>query len=229
MIQASHVHHGYVIKMLLNTIYLIILAISFLCSLVSFRLHYPPHLKILSMFIGFSLLTELFASFLPAFTGNNNNMPVYNIYRLPEFFVITWYFKQLIPAKWVQHAIRIGWLIYPLFWAWYLFIHSNLYVWSGVLANIIGLSGIALSVLFLYNLYKSEEFIVVKTNAEFWVAVGILFFEATSMPTLGVLLYLTQTDIEQAEQLSMALPIFNIIMYLIFAYAFLCRSMKSHG
>lgn len=212
--------------MILTYIYIVFLGITFLCSLISFRLHYPLHLKVFSVFIGVSLLTELLAFYLPGLLHLKTNMAIYNIYRLPEFFFITWYFKQLLPAKNVQYALIFGWVLYPLFWTWYLFVHSSLYVWSGLLANIIGVCSISLAVIFLYNLYKSETVVSIKSSSEFWIAVGIIFFEATCMPTLGVLLYLTQTDIKQATDLSMALPVFNIIMYAIFAYAFLCRRMK---
>ncbi len=212
--------------MFLTILYLVILSICFLCSLISFRLHYPLHLRVFSIFIGLSLITELVAFALPSLTGINNNMQVYNLFRLPEFFAITWYFKQLIPGRYVQKAILISWIAYPIFWIWYLFIHTSLSVWSGVLANIIGIYSIVLAVIFLYHLYQSDNIVSVKRNAEFWIAVGILFFEATSLPTLGVLLYATEMDNAQAIKLSMALPVFNIIMYLIFAYAFLCRRIK---
>lgn len=211
---------------MIYNIYLIILAISFGCSLVSFKRQYPNHLKLFSIFIGLSLITELAAFLMPKITGVNNNMQIYNLYRLPEFICVTLFFKMIIPNKYVQWFIICSWVIYPLFWAWYLFIATELGVWSGVLANIIGVYGILLSVIYLYRLYLADEMVSIKRNAEFWIAVGILFFEATSTPTFGVLLYLTQKDAKRALELVPMLTVFNIVMYIIFIYAFLCRKTK---
>lgn len=215
--------------MILTYIYIVFLGITFLCSLISFRLHYPLHLKVFSVFIGVSLLTELLAFYLPGLLHLKTNMAIYNVYRLPEFLFTAWYFKQLIPVKVLQLVIMFLFIAYPLFWFWYLFYATSVDVWSGMLSNVINVFSILFAVTYLYRLYVSDKIIEVKRNAEFWIATGILFCAATTMPTFGVLLYLVKTDMDTALRLVKLLQVFNIIMYAIFVYAFLCRSMKTDG
>jgi hypothetical protein len=208
-------------------IYITIVIISFLCSLISFRLHYPFHLKLFSVFLGITALTEITANFLLTPLHLNSNYPVYNIFLVIQFPFLAFYFKQVITSKAFRKGINTFFLCYPVLWLVIILFVYGLNKWNsyGIMAG--DLFVIAFAGRYLYELFTAEQLISFRKNSEFWIAIAIIFYSCCELPIMGILNFLVR-DWNNTLKLLTILQLLNIIMYSIFIYAYLCR-IKSTG
>jgi len=218
------VARGSLIFYLVLYIYFSILFISFLCSLISFRLHYPRHLKIFSVLLGITVVTEFFANFaLKEFWHIKNNMPVYNIYRLFEFMGYAFYFKRIIQSSIVQRIITWFLVFYPLYWFITVFFIFGIKSWTSYLP----VGGSPFTILFAsvycYELFVSPQLVDFRRSAELWIALGLIIYYTCDLPYEGMLNFLITNFNSLGEKLSTLLLTLNILMYSAFIYAYLCR------
>jgi hypothetical protein len=212
--------------LILIDIYLIVVGLTFLCSLVSFRLHNPFHLRLFSFFLGITVLAELIANFFLKPFHLASNFPVYNVFMLIEYPILAFYFKQIVISKSTKRIIWFFITLYPLFWIlMFLFVYK-LSEWCsyGIMFGDFFL--IIFSVRYLYELFTSERLVSFGKHAEFWIAVGIIFYSCCELPITGILNFLTRdwrSNYNTILNLFSILQVLNIVMYSIFIYAFLCR------
>src|ERR1044072_6257556 len=88
-------------------IYIIIVIISFLCSLISFRLHYPFHLKLFCIFLGITSVTEIIANFFLTPFNLKSNFPVYNFFILLQYPLLAFYFREILLLDRIKKIISI--------------------------------------------------------------------------------------------------------------------------
>jgi hypothetical protein len=212
------------IKMLTPTqkVYLIVLLISFLCSLVSFRLHYPFYLKIFSIFLGITVITEIIANFLLPLFNISSNYPVYNIFILIQFLFLLFYFRLLIKSHFFKKVIFLLVFLYPVFWIITSLALYNLDHWNSYALMVGDLIIIIFTSRWLFEFFTGNELISLSKHSEFWIAIGILLYSSCELPITGMVNFLVK-DIDLARRLFTILQILNIIMYLIFIYAYLCQ------
>lgn len=206
--------------------YLGVLTISFLFSLTGFR-HHPAHLKLFSLLLGLSVLTETLAALaVPVFHGASNH-PVYNIFMLVEYPLYATFFLQLTSSRRTREGIRIFLLTFPLAWlATTLFIFG-LGRWNSYMI-IFGDAGvIGMCIRYFYELFVSEELFDLRKLPEFWIAAGTMAYSCCELPITGILNFLTSNYERQALWLENALQILNIFMYLVIIYAYLCRRLTN--
>ena len=196
--------------------------ISFLSSLISFRPRHSRHLKIFSAFLGITALTELIANFFLSTFHLKSNYPVYNMFLLIQYISLGYYFSMLVKQPPFKKAIIISIFLYPVFWAITSLVLYNLYHWNSYAVMVGDLFMIVWASRYIFELFTSEELLSLKRHSEFWIAIGILFFSCCELPITGILNYIVK-DWMLANKLSIVLQIINIIMYLIFIYAYLCR------
>jgi hypothetical protein len=211
---------------LLVQFYISIVITTFLYSLISFRLYYPVHLKLFSIFLGITALTEIVSNYLLTLLHLTSNYPVYNIFLLIQYPLLAWFLKQILTSGFMKKAITVFIFMYPLFW---IFIFSFVYKlsqWNTYGIMVGDLFIIIFAVRYLYELFTSERLISFARHSEFWIAVGLIFFSCSELPITGILNFLTRDWVNNREtilNLFSILQILNIIMYATFIYAFLCR------
>ena len=206
----------------LSHIYIAIVIISFLCSLVSFRLHYPFHLKLFSVFLGITALTEIIANFYIGFFHLQSNFPVYNIFMLVQYMLLAFYFRRIISSGIVKKIIDFFLFLFPVFWFITCYFIFGINGWNTYVIMLGDMFIIIVSSRYLYEIFTSNELIHFKKHAEFWIAVALIFYSCCELPITGILNYLEQ-DWTLVLKLEIVLQILNIVMYSIFIYAFLCR------
>jgi hypothetical protein len=203
-------------------IYIVTVVISFLCSLISFRLHYPFHLILFSVFLGVTALTEIIANFFLTPFHLESNFPVYNLFILVEYPLLAFYFKQILRTVRIRKLINLFLIFYPLFWASiFLFVYT-LNQWNTYCVMAGDLFIIVFAVRYLYELFTSDSLISFRRHSEFWIAVALILYSCCELPIMGILNFL-ETDQDTTRKLLTILQVLNIIMYLIFIYAFICR------
>jgi len=206
----------------MSHIYISVVIVSFLCSLVSFRLHYPFHLKLISILLAITVITEIIANFFLTPFHLRSNFPVYNIYMLIEYPLLALYFRQIIISKIFKKTIGLFLILYPVLWCViFLFVfHLNEWNSYGIMAG--DLFIIIFAARYLYELFTADHLIHFSKHSEFWVAVALIFYSCCELPILGILNF-HEHNWNMTLQLLTILQILNIIMYSIFIYAFLCR------
>lgn len=208
-------------------LYFIVLIISFLSSLICFRLDYPFHLKFFSIFLGLTLLTESCAVFWLPFFHLNTNYPIYNFYFLFAYLSYSYYFSLIITSKISKTFIRYFAIIYPLFWLTTTIFIFGLTKWNSYSSMLGDCFLVIISIVNIYELFISEEVIDFKRSPEFWISVGTFIYSCCEIPITGILNYLGNNYASIVYQIENILQVLNIIMYLIFIYAFICRKLTN--
>jgi len=212
----------------LSHFYITIVIISFLCSLLSFRLHYPFHLKLFSVFLGITVIIEICANFLLGFLKLQTNFPVYNTFMLIEYPLLAFYFRQIISAAITKKVINIFLFGFPLFWFITIFFIFGISGWNSYAIMFGDVFIIIISARYLYELFTSNELINFRSCAEFWVAVALIFYSSCELPITGILNFWVRNNPAITLQLYNVLQILNIIMYSVLIYAFLCPIKTQH-
>ena len=196
---------------------------SFLVSLLSFQQQYPLHLRIFSILLGLTFLTEVFAAWLGKFffhLGNNN--AIYNLFVLIEFSVYAFYYYLIIEVVWIKKLIRIFSIVFPFFWLWTVFFVLGINKWNSYVI----ISGAVFTVFFAlgyyYQILKTKKDIVLFSHPEFWIATGMLVFYSCQIPYFGTLNYLIKKNLVIARSLLSVLDVIDAAMYMLFIYAFIC-------
>lgn len=204
-------------------IYIAVLIICFICSLVSFKLNYAFHLKLFSVIIGITVVTEICANFLPGIF-RLTNYPVYNIFTLIEYPLIAYYFKRIISSGTTKRLIDFFLWLYPLFWLFTIIFIFGISGWNSYVIMAGDLFTVCISARYMYELFTSNRLISFKTCPEFWIAAATIFYFSCELPITGILNYLVHHYIPLTLQLYTVLQVLNIIMYSIYIYAFLCKT-----
>jgi hypothetical protein len=206
-------------------IYLIVLTTSFLCSLLSFKLQYSHYLKFFSLFLGATVIVELGIKFIFYKFYKNSNYPVYNCFFLVQLFSMGYYFGLLIKSSLFKKTITSLVFFYALFWLYTsFFFYKTLDVWNAYAAMLGDLMIIIITSRYLFELFTGSELTSLKKHSAFWIAVGIMFFYSCELPINGILNYLiNHNKYILAKKAVKILLLLNILMYLIFIYAYLCQ------
>ncbi len=208
--------------------YITILSISFLCSLVSFRLHYSFHLRFFSVFLGVTLLTEFCAYYLPEHLDTKTNYPIYNIYILVQGIFYAIYFRLLTDLRGMKRFINSFLILFPAFWLITTLTEFKLTAWNSYAVMAGDLFIVSCCAVYLYRLFTSEGVVNFWRLPEFWIAAGSIVFFSCELPITGMLNFMANNYEKQALILREVLQVLNVAMYSAFTYAFLCPLIKTH-
>lgn len=214
---------------LLQDFYIIIIGLAFLVSLISFRLAYDFHLKLFSIIIGAAFITEILAVYITRVFHFQTNVPVYNIFILIEFWGYGYYFYRTLTLKFAKRLVTAFLFLYPLIWLVTTILFFQLKTWNSYSIIIGSFFTIVFAVLYYYQFFTSNNLIYIKLkkHSEFWISTGLILFYSCQLPYVGMLNFLINNYPGLATGLLPLLQIFNVIMYSIFIYAFLCKAQKS--
>jgi 4-amino-4-deoxy-L-arabinose transferase-like glycosyltransferase len=152
-----------------------------------------------------------------------SNIPVYNIVLLIEFTGYALFFNRILTIRWLKRVTAYFLIIFLLFWFVSVFIVFGIFNWNSYVYVIGSLFTICLAICYYYQLIKSSDINSLKRNSEFWISTGLIIFFATNLPYMGMYNFLTVNYPDLANNFGTLLLVLNIIMYSMFAYAFLCR------
>jgi hypothetical protein len=199
------------------------LGLSGVAGLFAFKHNGPYHIKVFAVLMAYTCLVELSIFFLKDFLPKGNNLPIYNCFMLVSFMGYAYFFRQIIESKTICRLIEVFLYLYPVFWFYVVFFIFQIDEWN----SYVYLSGGAFTVLwaiaYCFGLFTSEEPVRIRYCGGFWIAVGLIFFYSCGLPYMGMFNFLTKNNNELANLLKIPLQISNIVMYLLFSYAFICQ------
>lgn len=200
------------------------LILSFLASLLSFRLDYPLHLKVFSLLLGCMVVDELGALYLVK-TFHISNLGWYNVFMGIEAWAYALYYSLILQNRRVKLIIRRFLFLFPIFWFIVVFKVFGIANWNSYLAVTGSLFTICLSIAYYYQLFTASDLIKLTESSEFWIATGLILCYSCSLPYTGMMNFLNKNFPVLSSQLLTMLQILNILMYSLFTYAFICKTL----
>lgn len=155
-----------------------------------------------------------------------NYLLVYNIYSPIELLLTYYFFKQILKEKIYSYIVDfsalIGFLVYLYFLSTRPF--GQFYHESVGLNNLIYTGWILLVLLEIYEYSVPFDF----SQPLFWVLVGLFMYSTGTTVVFSLWAVIRMPVYHSLRSLYLLNSIFNLIMYLFFAYAFyLCKRQKS--
>jgi len=203
------------------------LLLSGVAGLVAIIRNGPFHLRVLAVLVAYTCVVELSLLFLKGFLEKGNNLPVYNFFMLVTYMGYAYFFRQIIQSKTVRRLIEVFLYLYPVFWFYVVFFIFNIDEWNSYVYISGGAFTILWAIAYCFGLFTSEDPVRFRYSGGFWIAIGLIFFYSCGLPYMGMFNYLTKTNSELANLLKIPLQISNIVMYLLFSYAFLCQTTNT--
>ena len=208
-------------------IYLSSISIAFFISLISFRYSYPKHMKLFSILLGITFLVELMANFgFKMLHLKGYRSALYTGFSLFEFISYAYFFFLITDIKWVRKAHIIFMCFFPFIWAGTIFFGFGFKNWNSPEIAIGGFFTVCFSLLYIYYLSLSDDFIELSRNSEFWIAIGLIVFYSCEIPYLGVLHFLNDHYLVLSKKILLLSMLIDSTMYCFFTYAILCRKRK---
>jgi hypothetical protein len=201
-------------------IYMIVLSLCFLCSLVSWKYGYAWHMKLFSILLGITVITESLAIIVHK-QFHRPNHAIYSWFMLFEYCLYALFFRLLLRHRRARRAIDIFLLVFPLAWAATTFLVFRLQGWNSYIILLGNVFTIILGLIFFYELFTSEELRNFVEIPEFWIVAATVSYSCCEIPITGMLNYLAVNYESVALKLKIVLQALNILLYLIIMVAFL--------
>jgi hypothetical protein len=218
-------HRRYAYPLIIQMIFITVNTVSeFLCFLAAVFFLYKEKVTAWRLFIPFLLLTcsvELAGIYIRQYV-RIYNYPIYNVYILFECGFTSYFFFYLYKPYQYKLIWLLSWLTwFAIMYMAELFYH-NFGQFVSYTATIMSVVFVLASLYFYYLKLKDERFEPLLFSAPFWWVSGTLFFYFGSTVCNIFSDYLS----EHERIRSIRYIIFNIldiIMYIFWSYAFLCR------
>ncbi|TXI32728.1 MAG: hypothetical protein E6Q58_03605 [Niabella sp.] len=208
----------------MKDIYVTTLCVSGLICLLSFRRSTLIEYKIILLLILYSILVEVTSIwFRSSFSIEENILPQYNLFLLVEFLFYGYFFQRIINNNKIKQIITIFLCVFPVVWYFLVFGVYSITEWNSYVFIAGSSFMIFLGIVYYNQLFNSPELSLAWKDGLFWIVTGILLFYACGLPYMGMYSYLKKDHISLAVKLKNLLQLSNIIMYSLFAYAFICQ------
>jgi hypothetical protein len=205
------------------------LSLTVMVTVFFFTFRYPDrkNLILIKIYIILSIVVNLIMnvldSFFPQSDHRNFEQAVFNICCLLEISLIYYFLLNKIKGKWFRAISSISFFLYIficiLFW---LLNNRIFYSFTPVL---LGFESLLITGYCLFNIYeilKSEVIINLKTDANFIVTCGILFYFSLSVPTYFSWYNLHYLAPSFEKITIFANSIFYTVLFISFMKAYLC-------
>jgi hypothetical protein len=207
----------------MNTpIYIWFLIFSILVGVMLFFQHgVPLYLKLLPLFLLITLGVE-FAGFW-MFRHYGSNMALYNFYLVFNFCFFLFVLRAIISDPFFKKLGLIVILTYGALAVFNLFYFQKLHTWNSITYSLGSLLIVAFCIYYFLELFRKPKSTKLTTEPAFWIVSGLLFFYCCSFPFLGLNNLVQHAPEVIKRNLSTILTVLNILLYLLFSIAFLCR------
>ena len=215
--------------MVLFYCYLLVLLISSVVGLVRIK-NQPVHLKYFAFFLLVTLFVEL-AGLVLRKTSPQYNHWLYNLYLPIHYFFYSWLYYRLLRSPFMRRLI-----------AWSAVVFVTVYlgnIWKGQGINVFNSYSYLLSSFLLVGWVMAYFLQLILTyfqvmreplnlarDPTFYISAGVLIFNLSFFFYLGLLPYLLQMYPELSSIFQQILMLVNILLYSLFAIAFLCSSYQ---
>jgi hypothetical protein len=185
-------------------------------------------LKLFSVLLGITLLTEILANLARGPLKWETNHAIYNLFMLIEYCLYAVYFKAIIQNVSVRKAINLFLYTFPVVWVVITFVLvRGLNIWNSYIIIYGDAATVCMCIIYLFEVYASDEPADLATSPEFWIAASLLMFSCCEIPYTGRLNYMVDRQQSAALWLNITMQILNILLYITIIYAYQCRRLTT--
>lgn len=200
-----------------------VLTIAALTAIVYLIWGKPSPVKIMALIVLYTGFVEWTVFYKLMFFADKTNVHIYGFFNLAEPLSIAYYFRQLIQSVRVQKIIRLFMYLYPVVWYIFVFFVFEYKEWNSYVYIVGGLFTLLWAVVYCYELLTVDNPVQLRQHSEFWIAIGLIFFQVCSLPYLGMFRYITEHFVNVAWVLQELHQVINIILFMLYTYAFICQ------
>ncbi|SDD37087.1 hypothetical protein [Niabella drilacis] len=205
--------------------YIATLYLAVITGIIVFsRITSPPVRRVFILVVYTTVLETSVIFFREKFSTDTNVLPQYNFFMLIEFLFYAWFFKGVINIGAIKKSIDVFLLLFPVLWYIFVFGFFNISQWNSYTFLLGGSCMVFFGLTYYYQLFKwlPPNYSIARSS-EFWITTGIMIFYTTGVPYMGMYNFLSSNFEWLAQSLKPVLQVTNIIMYSLFAYAFICQ------
>jgi hypothetical protein len=195
---------------------------------VYFQRQIPLYLKLFPIYLLVCATVELLAPWMRKNTGSN--VPLYNFYMVFNFSFLLFVLREIIVEKLFKKVILFSIIVFVLFSLANIIYVQKPVIWNSMSYALGALLVVAYCIYYFFELFKKPISTKLTREPPFWIVCGLLFFYCCSFPLFGLNNFLADAPLVLLRNLGSILILLNILLYLLFAIAFLCRfNVKNFG
>lgn len=181
----------------------------------------PLYLKLFPLFLTIKVIVDFVAVWMATHLGSN--IVLYNYYNIFDFGFYLFTLREIITDRRVKKIILVSTGVFVLFSFTNLFYLQKLQQWNSMTYSVGCLMVVGYCIYYFLELFKRP--ISTKLNREpaFYIVSGLLFYNCCSFPFFGLNNFLANAPDLLLRNLVSILTVLNILLYLLFSIAFLCR------
>jgi hypothetical protein len=195
------------------------------CALIGISVYFqkgsPLYLRLLPILLAINFIVEIIGQWVVIKYGTNITM--FNFYMV---FVVTahlFMLREMMVGKMARKVVYVLFWLYPPICFVNIFFVQGLYDWQSYSYLIGNLLIVGLTVYYFFELFKRPTFINLMKEPAFWICSALLFYYMCSFPFLSLVNIARTAPPIVLNNLSVFLTLLNIMQYVLFSIAFLCR------
>jgi len=207
-----------------NYLFYIIPTAAGIAFLVSLTVFFQPakerYLKYFSFFLLASWLMEILGGYLAL--AKINNIMLNNIYTMLVVTFELWLVREIIYKKMAKKVLFYVVVCYPLVCLLNIFFiqhgdfHTTSYSFGCLLI-------VGACIYYFLELFQRSYSVTLGRQPGFWICSGLLFYYCCTFPLYGLTKLMEALPLVIIQNLIVILDVLNILLYLSFSIAFLCR------
>lgn len=204
------------------TVDMIFMMLSLLAGcIVFFRRDTGIYLRVLVFFLLYTIINEWVAGFFWDSEGGTNLL--YNIYNIVNGSCYLFILYSFIRQRKVKRVVLFIVLSYFAFALLNLFFFQGLKTFNTISFAISSLLVILLCVYYFLELFLLTHYVYLVREPSFWIVTGLLFYFTCSFPLIATSNFMWELPGIIMDNLRVFLQLMNILLYSLFAIAFLCK------
>jgi hypothetical protein len=195
--------------------------IAFLFSLLSYTQRpVPLYLRLLSFYLLFDSIVELFADWEAWY--RQNNLLLSSLSALASFCFYIYIVRGFVQRPKAKRIFLYFLTVLPPVFAVNIFLVQNSQFFQSITYSLGCLFVVTTCIYYFWELFQHTYYVKLIREPAFWICSGILFYFVCSFPIYS-LINLVLAEPEVIKVLAIILDTLNILLYLSFVIAFLCR------
>ena len=181
----------------------------------------PLFFKTFSPFLLLSIIVELIGAML--IRDGKSTTPLYNIYTTLEVVFYLWILLNILQGKLLKKILICCIIIYPAISLIDIYFIQGIEHFHSTSYSLGCLLLVLFSILYFFQLFARPSAIRLTREPSFWICTGLLMFYSISFPLFAFANFMTTFPNILAKNLQNILIVLNVLLYLLFSIAFLCK------
>jgi hypothetical protein len=202
-------------------LYIIFIFVSAIAGIALVKRAPARYLQIFPFF----LLSSGIVEWIGWFRGDrgDNNTEIYNFLSAYEFTFYLYMLRLIIVNRTVKKILLPVIYIYPLACLVNIFFIQGIDAFHSITYCTGCLLIVLVCIFYFFELFQLQHSINLVREPSFWICSSLLFFCTVSFPLLGMTNYIYTVSPIIIDNFSIILKVMNVLLYALFAIAFLCQ------